>query len=140
MNRHLNNAEMSAAVTGQAGADAAVHLESCAACRSEVEQFENVLGQFRGGVRNWSDGQFSGNVAVQPRSRWWRGLGYAGAVAAILLVFLFAQWRRAPIATHIGESDTVLLKQVNADVSRSAPSGMETLLGFTSVSDTATQR
>ncbi len=130
MNRHLSEAEISAVVTGEA----AVHLETCALCRQKVEQLENVLGHFRSSVRDWSDSQFSGRVAVQPRRRLWPAMAYSVAVALIVLVFVVRYQSSARSVAVPGEleSDTLLLKHVNADVSRSAPSGMESLLGFSS--------
>ena len=136
MNRHLNQAEISAVVAGEAvgdaGSDAAAHLKTCAICRQQVEQLENVLGHFRSSVRDWSDAHFSGPVAVQPRERLQPAMAYGFAVALIVLVFFAGHYSSTrPVAAPSGlESDTLLLKQVNADVSRSAPPGMDTLLGF----------
>jgi anti-sigma factor RsiW len=136
MNRHLSQAEISAAVTGESGSDAAVHLETCARCRQQVEHFENVLGHFRSSVRDWSDSHFNGRVAVQPRRRLWPAMAYSFAVALIVLISVVGyrfSTQRSTVAAPSGlESDTLLLKHVKADVSRSAPPGMETLLGFSS--------
>jgi len=134
MSRHLSHAEIASAVAGEAGWYASGHLERCPLCRQQVEQLENVLGQFRSSVRDWSDAHFSGRVAVQPRRRLWPALAYSCAVALIVLAAVAGlDFSRRPVAAPSGlESDTLLLKHVNADVSRSAPSGMDTLLGFAS--------
>jgi anti-sigma factor RsiW len=134
MSRHLSEAEVSALVGGEAASDAAAHLENCPHCRQQVEQFENVLGHFRSSVRDWSYTHFSGRVAVQPQKRLWPAMAYSFAVALIALVSVVGyRFAARPVAVSSGlESDTLLLKHVKADVSRSAPPGMETLLGFTS--------
>lgn len=142
MNRHLSHDEISAVLAGRAAAEpasgAAAHLETCAHCRQQVEQFESVLGHFRSSVRDFSETRFSGRVALQPRRHLWPALAYSCTVAVIVLVSLVGyrwsyQFPSRPVAAPSGlESDTLLLNHVKADVSRSAPTGMETLLGFTS--------
>ncbi len=138
MSRHLSEAEISAVVAGEAaseaGPDAAAHLETCAHCRQQVEQFENVLGHFRSSVRDWSDSRFSGRVAVQPRRRLWPAMAYGFVVALVVLASVVGyHFSARPALVPAGlESDTLLLKHVKADVSRSAPPGMESLLGFAS--------
>ncbi len=136
MSRHLNHDQISAVVAGETGPEAAAHLEDCQDCRREVEQFENVLGHFRGSVRAWSDGQVREGIRVQPRTRAWPRLAYACMIAALVLLCVVANRlpvpskRNVAVAPSALESDTLLLKRVSADVSRSVPPGMETLLGF----------
>jgi anti-sigma factor RsiW len=130
MSRHLSHAEISAVVAGET----AEHLETCAHCRQQVEQFANALGHFRSSVRDWSDAHFSGRVVVQPRRRLWPAMAYGFAVALIVLLSVVGyRFSARPVSAPSGlESDTLLLNHVKADVSRSAPPGMDTLLGFTS--------
>ena len=127
MTRHLSNDEISAIVAGASATESTSHLEACAACRSEVERLEQALGHFRGAVRDWGSAEYRERGLVQPRMRVWPGLVYACLVAAILIVAAIG-YRRPAQSNNPFESDTKLLKQVNADVSRSVPQGMETLL------------
>lgn len=137
MNRHLSHDEISAIIAGEGSTDASGHLQNCASCTREIEQFENVLANFRGAVRDWSDGQFRERTRIRPRWRFWPSLAYACMVALIAIVSILG-YRFSGRADHANrnESDAQLLKQVNADVSRSAPVGMDTLLGFTSTETT----
>ncbi|HTA47249.1 MAG TPA: hypothetical protein VK789_32625 [Bryobacteraceae bacterium] len=127
MNRHLSSDEISAMVAGAPAAESASHLQTCAVCRSEVERLERVLGHFRGAVRDWSASEYREREVVKPRMRLWPGIAYACIVALILIVAAVG-YRRPSRPSNSFESDTQLLKQVSADVSRSAPQGMETLL------------
>jgi hypothetical protein len=127
MTRHLTNDEISAVVAGTHGAESASHLENCAVCKGEVERLEQVLGHFRGAVRDWSAVEYRPRTVFQPHMRFWPGLTYACIVALILIVTVIG-YRRPSRPNNSFESDTRLLKQVSADVSRSAPQGMETLL------------
>lgn len=127
MNRHLTNDEISAIVAGSPAAETISHLESCVSCRSEVERLEQVLGHFRGAVRDWSAGEYHSQAVIHPSGHLWPSLAYACIVALILIVTVIG-YRRPSRPNNSFESDTQLLKQVNADVARSAPQGMETLL------------
>jgi hypothetical protein len=137
MSRYLNADQISAMIAGDESRAVAAHLENCAPCRQQVEQLENVLGHFRGAVREWSDIQFAGRAAVQPQTRFWPALAYGCALAFIVLLsvigyrFSTRPVINAVVAPAILQSDTLLLNHVKADVSRSVPPGMETLLGFT---------
>jgi hypothetical protein len=140
MSRHLNEEQISAVVAGLddvAGADVADHLQICALCRHQVERLEGVMGHFRGSVREWSDAQFVYREAVLPRRSFWPALAYSW-FAAMLVLFSVIGYRYSSAPTPYAstqssspDSDTLLLNRVKADVSRSAPPGMETLLGFT---------
>lgn len=136
MSRHLNEDQISAIVAGVYTSDAAAHLGNCAPCRQKVEQLENVLGHFRGAVREWGDMQFAGRAVVRPRTRFWPALAYGWAVAFIVLLsvigyrFSTRTTINPVVAPSALQSDTLLLNHVKADVSRSVPPGMETLLGF----------
>jgi hypothetical protein len=141
MSRHLNEDQISAIVAGGHNQEIAAHVENCAPCRQKVERLENVLGHFRGAVREWGDMQFAGRAVVQPRTRFWPALAYGWAVAFIVLLsvigyrFSTRPGVNAVVAPSALQSDTLLLNHVKADVSRSVPPGMETLLGF-SVTET----
>jgi hypothetical protein len=138
MSCHLSADQISALIAGTSTGmdDAAAHLDDCAECRNQVEQFESVLGRFRGSVREWSGTQFTNPIVVQSRKHVWPVMAY-GWCAVLLVLFSVIGYRysRPPVEQPVAESstidsDTVLLNRVKADVSRSAPPGMETLLGF----------
>jgi len=106
------------------------HLKECPACRTELEQFREALFAFRGVVRDWSENQAGAALAVHSRptqSRSWiasHQLAFALLLAAVCVL--------ASLVWHGGQktpaSDSLLLNQVDAQVSRTVPSSMEPLM------------
>jgi len=95
------------------------------------EQFREALGAFRGAVRDWSEDQARGVIAMEPavpQRRFWtpaRQFALALVLAAACIV------ASAVIPRHTDNapaSDAVLLNQVDVQVSRTAPSSLEPLL------------
>jgi hypothetical protein len=128
--KHLVSEQLSECVLGQPDPWIARHLAECPACRLELEQFRGVLSGFRGAVRDWSENQARAALAVHARpseSRSWiasHQLAMALLLAAVCVL--------ASLIWHGGEkapaSDSVLLNQVDAQVSRTVPSSMEPLM------------
>jgi anti-sigma factor RsiW len=134
---HLSSEQLSEYMLGQLNPMVARHVENCPACRAELVQFREALGEFRGAVRAWSEDQavkYQANTALtipadgaEPRS--WRAsqqLAWALLIAAVCVIASFV------LPRHGGESaagsDAVLLNQVDAQVSRTVPASMEPLL------------
>jgi anti-sigma factor RsiW len=127
---HLRSEQLSECILGQPEPWIEQHLKSCPACRAELEQFGEALGGFRGAVRSWSEHQARAALTVHARtseSRSWiasHQLAFAVLLAAVCIV--------ASLVWHGGEnapaSDSLLLNQVDAQVSRSVPSSMEPLM------------
>ena len=139
---HLSAEQLSKYILGQPSALVARHVQHCPACRAELIQFRDALGEFRGAVRAWSEdradkyqaGNYQEDTALaSPAAVSGPRLGWAShqlpwalliAVVCIIASFVFPR--------HPGEnapaSDAVLLNQVDAQVSRTAPSSMEPLM------------
>jgi anti-sigma factor RsiW len=108
------------------------HIEDCPACRTELANFREALGEFRGAVRAWSQDQASAVATIpdgvqEPRS--WAAshqLAWAVLIAAVCIIASFVLPRHA--AETGPASDAVLLNQVDAQVSRTVPSSMEPLM------------
>lgn len=128
--RHLSSVQLSECVAGQPDPGTARHLESCPACRAELDQFREVLHGFRGAVRNWSENQARAALVIDarpPDSRSWvasHQLAFALLLAAVCIVASLV-WRGGENAPA---SDSLLLNQVDAQVSRTVPSSMEPLM------------
>jgi len=128
--KHLGSEQLSECVLGQPDPWIARHLAECPACRVELEQFREVLSGFRDALRNWSESQARAALAVHARpseSRSWiasHQLAMALLLAAVCVL--------ASLVWHGGENapagDSVLLNQVDAQVSRTVPSSMEPLM------------
>jgi len=132
MTGHLDHDRISLSVLGEASDADRAHLAACPVCRAEVEQFEQALQGLRSSVREWSDREFAG-VSADPKPLYRPALT-AGSMAVLALLSLLAL--KFPIL-HPAASGSVatadyndadLLAQVNADLARPVPKGMETLL------------
>jgi anti-sigma factor RsiW len=130
--KHLTSEEVSACMLGQPSPMAAQHIEDCPACRAEVANYSDVLAEFRGSVRAWSQDQANAALAMPPAVQnapsWMAShqLAWALLIAAVCIVASFVHpWYRSD---RTSSSDTVLLNQVDGQVSRTVPSSMEPLM------------
>jgi anti-sigma factor RsiW len=132
---HLSSEQVAEYIVGYPSPIVAEHLRDCPACRAEVVNFREALGDFRWAVHSWSEEQASqyqasaapATPAVVP-ARWWTpSHQFAGAllVAAICVIASFVMPRHPE---KVLSSDAVLLSQVDAQVSRTVPSSMEPLM------------
>jgi periplasmic protein TonB len=80
MTKHLTWDQVSSVLIGERGASAE-HAHGCSTCGAELARLESALGEFRGGMRQWSGQAFRQREFVrQPdadysRSAWKAGLG-----------------------------------------------------------------
>ena len=91
---HLTEEQFAEATLGEPlAADAQAHVAGCAACRGELVEFGNALGEFRLASRAWSEAVSEGMPAIRPAGKPARtgALGgmapaYAWAAAGLLAV------------------------------------------------------
>lgn len=127
--RHLSSDQLSECILGEPDPSIARHISTCPACRAELGNFRESLGEFRGAVRCWSENQAHAALAIHAcpsESRSWIAshqfaLALLLAAVCILASMVWHGGERAPAG------DAVLLNQVDAQVSRSVPSSMEPL-------------
>jgi anti-sigma factor RsiW len=130
MTVHLSSEQLAEYVLGQPGGIVARHVEQCAVCRAEAASFRESLGEFRGAVRAWSEDQADSALVIPadvPEPRFWRPahqLAWALLLAGVCVIASFVVPRNQPQTS----SDTVLLNQVDTEVSRTVPSSMEPLM------------
>ena len=140
---HLSAEQLAECILGQPDAEVARHVEHCAPCRAELMQFREALGEFRGAVRGWSEEQASAvlaDAAAVPEPRSFRAshqLAWALLIAAVFFIASFiapGRWggnaggSAGGSAGYRAGNDALLLNQVDAQVSRTAPSSMEPLM------------
>jgi len=131
MSGHLNAEQFSELVLGQANANAARHVRDCAACRRELADFREALGEFRSSVRAWSAEQ-ADRALLAPASepRLLRApahqLGWALAIAAMFVIASFVFSRHG--AERAAANDAALLNQVDSEVSQTVPSSLQPLM------------
>ncbi len=131
---HLSSEQLSEFMLGRPspGVDQQVakHVQNCPACRAELANFREALGEFRGAVRAWSQDQANLlAIPTAPRERSWAAshqLAWAVLIAIVCVIASFVTPRHA--ADNALSSDAVLLNQVDTQVSRSVPSSMEPLM------------
>jgi anti-sigma factor RsiW len=139
MNRHLDSEALCNWAAGEHSAEVESHLRECAACAGAVAQLESGLAEFRGSAQQWSDRRLPSRppipgpwrpAALGRRRAIFGAAGVAACTAvAVLLVAVPIQQRHdaAVRAAQQARADQLLLEQVNAAVSRSAPAPMEPL-------------
>jgi hypothetical protein len=120
MNTHLNDEQIGRVVAGLAiGAEAADHLETCLACRRQVEELETLLAARRGVMEEeapeW-EAQLRSVMAALPaqgtrKTRLWRPLATAAAAAAAALGLVILSPH-----THRQDRPQISVEQVLNDV------------------------
>jgi hypothetical protein len=135
MSRHLSAEQISAWALGEHAPEVESHAQSCPACRAELTGLDQALVNFRGAVRGWSEEQFGGDFSVDWQRNgvrsWMRFNRLRWAVVFMTLCVLVSGSvllrRHQRIATEMAATDAALLKQVDAEVSRTVPGAMEPL-------------
>ena len=147
MSEHLNAGQISEWIAGERGSDAERHLNACAACRSQLEEFQATLAGFRSSVRGWSEAQYGAGKRpawrldgparrAQPPLYWAAMAAAFCALMAILVIQGSAPHPRfsggADSSTHTSIMDAALMRQVDTEVSQTVPDAMEPLMKLVS--------
>ncbi|MGA2879658.1 MAG: hypothetical protein ABSG13_11970 [Bryobacteraceae bacterium] len=133
---HLSSEQLAEYIVGYPSPIVAQHLQDCPACRAEVVNFREALGDFRWAVRGWSEDraneyQASAAPAIPaavPEPRWWTPSHQLAGAVLIAVVCIIASFVMPRHSEKVAGSDAVLLNQVDAQVSRTVPSSMEPLM------------
>jgi hypothetical protein len=131
LSKHLSSEQLSECILGQPSPMLAQHVQDCAVCQAELGNFREALGEFRGAVRAWSNDQANAALDIpapvsQPRSIASHQLAWAVLIAVVCVIASLVVPRHG--AENAAASDAVLLNQVDAQVSRTAPTSMEPLM------------
>jgi hypothetical protein len=135
---HLTSESISQFIAGDGLPADRAHIELCAHCSAEVRKLQNALSSYSDFARDWgrreapvepSLSQLLGETRRPARLARWTGL--AAVAAVVILVIVFPRVDKPPKAEPAAEDsarDADLLRQVNAQISRTAPVAMEPLL------------
>jgi len=131
LSKHLSSGQLSECILGQPSPTLARHVQDCPMCQAELGNFREALGEFRGAVRAWSNDQAEAALDIpatvsQPRSIASHQLAWAVLIAVVCVIASLVGPRHG--AENAAASDAVLLNQVDAQVSRTAPTSMEPLM------------
>jgi anti-sigma factor RsiW len=135
---HLSSEKISQWIAGDGTPGDREHIQACAECRAEVGKLQNALSSYSGFARDWGRIQAPAAPSLSHLLRGtrrpahvagWVGLA-AAAAAAILVLFLprAEESRQIPSLIEDTAQDALLLQQVNARISRTAPVAMDPLL------------
>ena len=136
MSQHLSSQEISQWMIGERTPQQEQHVRQCPECGAEVARMEAALALFRGSVRHWSDGQSRAEPpAVEsilptrrgPRIQPMRWALVAAALLVLAAVPIYRNAQERQRQAEIARADTLLLEQVDAEVSRAVPRPMEPL-------------
>jgi anti-sigma factor RsiW len=144
MIQHLSAEQISQWMVGDRTPQLERHVAECGECRSELEQLESTLVQFRGALGEWS-GSAAPPAWRQPvsRSLWlsWPRLILAAA-ALLVLVALPVSWRARvrERAAETERADSQLLERVDSAISRAVPEPMEPLVNLVAWNSSPAQK
>ena len=126
MNSHLSSDQICKWLAGERGTEEELHLLSCTACRSELDQFQHALTGFRTSVEGSSVPPVNYARTRQIVPRW---ILATAALAVALVLSAPVYWNaRQQRSTEQSKTDELLLERVNAGLSRTVHSSMEPLM------------
>jgi hypothetical protein len=147
MSQHLSSPEVSQWMIGERTPQQEQHVRQCSECGAELARMEAALGLFRGSVRHWSGGQSRseppamGSILAArrgPRIQPMRWVLVAAALLVLAAVPIYRNAQEKQRRAEIARADSLLLEQVDAEVSRAVPRPMEPLAKLVSWDFSAT--
>jgi hypothetical protein len=95
MTEHLSSERIAALVLEERSSEEALHLDSCARCREEVERLRETFALFRQSGERWSEHWYGKPAEKAFRRSNWR-LAAAGAMGASILAGALSLYTPAP--------------------------------------------
>jgi hypothetical protein len=141
-NGHLSANDIAQWLVEGPSAEAETHVLACRGCEEKLAEAREPLAIFRSAVVAWSEGQPAARISVGEEKNGWRrwtlvdwmpvaSVAFAVLVLAVFLLRGGSLMRRdaAPELTAKTPtvSDTVLMEQVDAEVSETVPDAMAPL-------------
>ena len=146
-NRHVSSRELSEWILGQASEATRSHVRVCERCQNEAERMRDSLAVFGEAVREWSAARLNpGFRLIAPhaeRSRdgrmllGWTAVAVVIAICFVAILLIPRASKHPAGSSGPGITDTVLLQQVDKEVSRTVPAPMEPLMRLVSWDDSA---
>jgi hypothetical protein len=135
---HLTEKELSRWMVEGPSVEAKAHVEGCWSCQAKLAEAEEPLKLFRTAVVAWSEAQPTPALrpaAAESGARNWRLMGWlpaASLATAVLLLAAFlvgnGMFRRPVVRPGLAQvSDSVLMSQVDEEVSEAVPDAMAPL-------------
>lgn len=138
---HLTSKDVSRWLIEGPNAETEAHLTTCLSCQAKVADVKKPLTIFRSAVVAWSEEQRvdAPRISREPMNRNWRLLNWAPTAILAMTAMLLAGFlvgsgalHRHPIGTNTAKapetvSDTLLMSQVDEEVSEAVPDAMAPL-------------
>jgi hypothetical protein len=120
------------------------HLRDCAECRAEVARLESLVTGFGESARAWTARQrlaappAGWTISSNSEPRRVTPLRWVAVAAAALLLAAVPVYRSYSLrqATARANANAILMEEISADISRSAPEPLEPLVNLVSQSTT----
>jgi hypothetical protein len=137
---HLSSEQISSLLAGNATPETQHHAGTCPECAAEVRSQNEMLSVFGESLHRWSadngEALIPGQAFLRNESRTFRigPIRWAVAAAALIVLIVIPLYRNATQRHREAETfeDTLLLEQVNAQLSRAVPAPMEPLMKLVS--------
>jgi hypothetical protein len=133
MKRHLSEKQFSDWLLGERGPEASRHVETCHPCRTELAAIEGSIAGFRSLVHESpfpahrvSAHRVSSGRSYRPLR--WALAGFAAALMVTVPVYKESGRPVPRTPVENADADAMLLKQVDAEISRAVPATMEPLV------------
>ncbi len=131
MSGHLSSVQISEWLAGIRASGVERHLAECAGCAAELERAREPLARFGAATRAWS-ADVTPALRLEPiesaaRRRRRSAAAWVVLAAAAALMVAAPVYQHHQRALEMARQDEVLLEQVQAEVSRSAPEPMQPL-------------
>lgn len=135
MNRHLSSEEISNWISGEPNAQVERHTHYCPVCQADLDSFSTAMSLFVKSARGWADLQRGSDaptirlIEQAPRRATVNAISWAAiaTLVCVLACFSARQSPRADTTLETDDTDTSLLRQVDAEVSQTVPASMEPL-------------
>lgn len=140
-NRHLSTRDISQWLVEGPTAEAEAHLAGCWSCQGKLTEAREPLTIFRSALVGWSEGQPAAKIPAPDQKKGRRGwnltdwMPAASVAFALLVLGVFmverGSWLKQPEPPMVHNmpavSDTVLMQQVDEEVSEAVPDAMAPL-------------
>jgi predicted anti-sigma-YlaC factor YlaD len=140
MNQHLLSCEITEWTLGERPPEIQRHLNACSACRERLTGLNQTLAAFRASASEWSRRERKPDFHLRPALADFRTrlllhnfCWTLTAVAVCLLVSFSVPLSRNPPVAIDPLTDSQVLTQIDAELSRGVPRSMEPLLNLVSI-------
>ena len=133
---HLSAEQIARWIAGERTPEAETHVAGCRQCLAAIAGFEETLARFRSSAHSVAIPQAV--WGVRRHAMWPRWVAVAAALVLLTSVPLYQRHREHERAEL--EQDTLLLQQVDAEISRAVPGSMDPLVQMVSWNAGSTER